>query len=149
MLSPLNSERLIGSVIALVGLAYSIHTYASFDLGTFRRIGPGMFPLGLGIAMTLLGLGIFIFTPDADRETPEFSLKPLIFVLIGVASFALGIAYLGLFPAVVLCVFVASLAERPFKLRGAIGVSIALCLFAWIVFKVALGLSIPLFRWPF
>lgn len=149
MLSPLNSERLIGGLIALFGLVYSIHTVSEFDLGTFRRIGPGMFPLGLGIAMTALGLGIAILAPDADHEPPEFAWKPLLLVLCGVASFALAISYLGLFPAVILCVFVASLAERPFRPIGATCVAAALCLASWLIFKLALGLTIPLARWPF
>jgi hypothetical protein len=147
--SPLNSERLIGAVIVLFGLAYSVHAVDAFDLGTLRRIGPGMFPLGLGIAMTLLGIGIGVLAPDADRETPEFAAGPLVLVIAGIAAFALGISYLGLFPAVILCVFVASLAERPFRPVGAAGVAALLCLAAWLIFKLGLGLTLPLVRWPF
>ncbi len=149
MISPLNSERLIGGLIVLVGLAYALHSFNSFDLGTFRRIGPGMFPLGLGIAMTLLGLGIALLAPDADRETPDFATRPLTLVMLSIAGFALGLSFLGLFPAVVLCIFVASLAERPFRLIGAAGVSIVLCCASWLIFKVAIGLTLPLFKWPF
>lgn len=149
MLSPLRSEQLIGGTIAVFGIVYSIHTLEALELGTFRRIGPGMFPLGLGIVMTALGLGIAIVAPDADREPPDFSLRSLLLVLAGVAAFAFSIAYLGLFAAVILCVVIASLAERKFRPVGVSGVAALLCVAAWLIFNVGLGQSLPLFRWPF
>lgn len=149
MLSPLNAERLIGATIAIVGFSYAWHAYTSFDLGTMRRIGPGMFPVGLGAAMMMLGLGIAIMTPDADRDTPDFAPIPLMLVLAGIASFALGLVFLGLFPAIVLCVLVSSLANRPFKPVGAAATAAVLCVFGWLIFRVGLGLTLPLIRVPF
>lgn len=149
VLSPLNSERLIGGVIALFGLVYSLHTVDAFDLGTFRRIGPGMFPLGLGIGVTLLGIGIAVLAPDRDRAPPDFSPRAAALVLAGVGGFAATIAAFGLFPAVVISVLVASAADRPYRPLGALGVSVTLCIAAWLIFKVGLGLSIPMLRWPF
>lgn len=149
MLSRLNSERLIGGVITLFGLYYALQAYGTLDLGTFRRIGPGMFPLGLGIALTMLGLGIAILTPDADRDNPDFSLRPFVMVLAAVCTFAVAIAFLGLFPAIILCVFIASLAERPFRPMAPLSVSAVLCFAAWLIFRVGLGLAVPLAKWPF
>ena len=149
MISPLNSERLIGGVIALFGIIYSAHTLSAFDLGTFRRIGPGMFPLGLGITITILGIAIAIVAPDADRENPDFSPRSLFLGLIGIVAFAVAIAYVGLFPAVILCTLIASLAERPYKPLVSIGVAVILCVAAWLIFRVGLDLPIPMLRWPF
>ena len=149
MLSPLKSERLIGSAITLFGLYYALQAYGTLDLGTFRRIGPGMFPVGLGMALTALGVGIAILAPDANRENPDFSMRPLITVLLGIGAFAVAIAYLGLFPAVVSCVLIASFAERPFRPVGPISVAVVLCIVAWLIFRIGLGLSIPLLKWPF
>jgi hypothetical protein len=149
LLSPKNAERLIGFVIAIFGIVYSIHTLNTFDLGTVRRMGPGMFPLGLGVTMTLLGIAIAVLVPEANRETQDFAWRPLALVMISLGAFAVGISYLGLFPAVILCVLIVSFAEQPFKPIGAVGTAAALCLAAWLIFKVGLGLTLPLFRWPF
>ena len=149
LISRANSDRLIGLVIAMFGAAYSLHTLDAFDLGTFRRIGPGMFPLGLGIAMTLLGVAIAIVRPDADRDNPDFALRPMILVLLSVGAFAGGIATVGLFPAVVACVVLSSMAERPFRILESLIVAGVLCVGAWLIFKVGLGLSLPLLKWPF
>jgi len=149
MFSPPNSERLIGGVIAVVGAVYCLHTLGSFDLGNLRRMGPGMFPLILGVVMTLLGLGIAVIAPERDRPLPDFEFRTMAFVLAGVAAFALTIAWFGMFPAVAMTVLVASLAERPFKPVAACMVAAVLCVAAWLIFKLGLGLSIPMLRWPF
>jgi hypothetical protein len=149
LLSSLHAERLIGGTIAVFGVVYCLHTVGSFDLGTFRRIGPGMFPLGLGLAMTVLGVGIAVIAPDRERGNPDFSVRTMILVLAGIAGFAATVARLGLAPAIVVAVLVSSVAERPFKPVGAIGVAAALCIAAWLIFKVGLGLSIPMFDWRF
>ncbi|MCI5074183.1 tripartite tricarboxylate transporter TctB family protein [Oricola sp.] len=148
-MSSLKAERLIGVVIVLFSVVFCVHTATTFELGTFRRVGPGMFPLLLGLAMAALGLGIAILAPDKDRDLPDFSFTSLLFVLGGVACFAALIAPFGLFAAVFASVLVASLAERPVKLVPALMVACVLFAGGWLIFSYALGLSLPMFRWPF
>ncbi|MBF9033736.1 tripartite tricarboxylate transporter TctB family protein [Rhodobacterales bacterium HKCCE2091] len=149
MLSPPRSERLIGGVIAIIGALYVLQTLLSYDLGTLRRMGPGMFPLFLGIALTAIGAAIAILAPDRERELPDFAPRTAGFVLGGVVAFAVLVGWFGLAPAVVGCVLVASLAERPPRFLGALAVAGVLCVAAWAIFKVGLGLAIPMLRWPF
>ena len=141
-------ERLVGTTICLLGLAVCLHSYFSFDLGTLRRIGPGMFPFGLGLGLTLLGLGIAVMAPDRERKVPDFSVRTMLLVLAGVGAFAVLVSPFGLFIAIIASVMVTSLAEQPFKPKGAILVAFVLCVLSWVIFKVGLGLAFPMFRWP-
>ena len=51
----------IGSAFALGALSYAV--------GNAARMGPGLFPLLLGVILALLGLAILIWPEEADAES--------------------------------------------------------------------------------
>ncbi|ASV83122.1 tripartite tricarboxylate transporter TctB family protein [Ochrobactrum quorumnocens] len=138
-----------GILLVALGLAFSWYAAVTYELGTLRRMGPGMFPTALGIV--LAGFGLVIVIPAFFRTgvMPEIRVWTPIYVLTGVAAFAIMIRPLGLIPAVLGVVVISSFAELRVKPLSLTILSTALCLIAWLVFRVGLGLPVALFRWPF
>ncbi len=138
-----------GLILVLLGLAFSGYAITQYDLGTLRRMGPGMFPAMLGAAMALLGVLQVIPALMRRGQMPEVRIFSPIFVLSGCAAFALTLTSFGLLPAVAALTIVSSLAEleiRPWRLGLLV---VALCLIAWLVFGIGFGLNLPMYRWPF
>jgi hypothetical protein len=138
-----------GILLAVLGLAFSSYAAANYELGTLRRMGPGMFPTSLGIVLAAFGLVIAVPAFFRSGKRPEVRIWTPIFVLAGVAAFAITIIPFGLIPAVLCVVVISSFAElriKPFSLSI---LSTALCIIAWLVFRVGLGLPVAMFWWPY
>lgn len=138
-----------GAVLVVFGLAFSWYAYGHYDVGTMRRMGPGMFPTALGIV--LAGFGVLLMIPAFFRQgmMPEVRVWTPLFVLTGVAAFAITIRPLGMIPAILAVVIISSMAELKFRPVSLAILCAVLCLMAWLTFRVGLGLPIAMFRWPF
>lgn len=139
-----------GLVLVLCGLALYAHVIASYDIGTLRRMGPGMVPMGL--SLMLAGLGAVLALTALLRppqELPQVQVRPFIFVLAAIGGFAFALRLLGLVPAVVLLVGLSTLADRDARAGTFLALSAVLAAMAFLVFRVGLGMNLPPFRWPF
>lgn len=163
-------ELTTAALLVCLGLGYGIWAYLNYDLGTLRRVGPGMFPLGLGGALALIG--VFLALPalgnirrrhDAlpigsgeavdileQPEEPEGSLRSGVFVLLSLVAFAFVLPVLGTVPALFALVYIAVLAERgrDLLLTPAL-IATVLSVLVWLLFKVALNLPLVMLKWPF
>lgn len=165
-------ELITAALFIGLGLAYGGWAYLNYDLGTLRRIGPGMFPVGLGAILCIIG--IFIALPvlkamaqgAADPAVPAGASSPQVaaaasddspsgwragvFVLLSLTVFSLVLPLFGAVPALFALVFTAVLAEpgRNWHLTPAL-IASALSLFVWLLFKLALNLPLTMLNWPF
>lgn len=119
-----------------------------YPVGTAARMGPGFFPLVLGLILVALGLGVFI--AGWRRRQPEeygaFQWRAVIFITLAVAFGGVLLERIGLAPAVIAATFIGALSEtRANWLRVAL-VALLLVAFAWLVFVFGLGLRLPLVR---
>lgn len=138
-----------GALLILAGGAVSGIAISNYPLGTMSRMGPGMFPAGLGGLLAILGLILVIQSFRREGHRPDIRIWSPLFVLGGVAAFAILIAPFGMIPAILGIVIISSLAELRVKPASVALLCLALCLIAPGVFKFGLGLQVPLFRWPF
>lgn len=117
----------------------------NYDLGTLKNMGPGYFPMLLGIAMVAMGLWLVV-TAQADTtgtsSDPGPSLRGIACLAAAILAFALLIEAAGMIPAVGATVFLASRANKGMSLRGAMVLSIGAALASWLIFRVGLGLQI-------
>lgn len=149
MLSHDYRDILGGVVLIAFGLAFSAYAFANYEMGTVNRMGPGMFPVALGVVLAAFGVMQAVPALFRTGKMPEIRIWTPLFVLSGVAAFALMIRPFGLLPAVLGVTLISSLAElkiRPVSLAILAG---SLCLISWLIFRVGLGLPIPMYRWPF
>jgi hypothetical protein len=138
-----------GFLLTAVGLAYSSFAAVSYNLGTLRNMGPGMFPVALGVVLAVFGIVIAIPAFFRSGSVPEIRRWSPLFVLSGVMAFSITIAPFGLLPAIAAVVIVSSLAELTIRPIRLVLLTATLCLLAWGLFGLLLGLAVPLLRWPF
>lgn len=157
MLLKSQKDFLSGLLFMAVGGAFA-YGASTYQVGTAARMGPGYFPLLLGVLLALMGAVIAVRsfiagTPDGDR-VGAIAWKPLLLVLganvafgalmIGVPS--LGIPQFGLVVAIFAQVGIASLAAEKFVLTEVLVLAAILAVGSYAAFVVLLGLQFPV--WP-
>ena len=138
-----------GALLAVFGLIVAVDAAASYDLGTLRRMGPGMFPMELGVILSVFGVALIIPALVSAGKRPHILIFSPLFVLLGVSAFALLVRPFGLIPAILAVVIISSVAELKIRPVSLTILSVTMCVLAWLVFRVGLGLAMPMFRWPF
>lgn len=146
-----------GLMFSAVGVAFALGA-REYSLGTLGRMGPGFFPMVLGILLAVLGLVITVRALGAERSesgriTP-IAWKPLLCIIGANIVFgillgglpAIGLPEMGFVFAIVALVFLSSAAGHQFKLRETALVAVALTVGGWVVFVELLDL--PFRLWP-
>ncbi len=138
-----------GGLLIFGGLLFSWYAATHYDLGTLRRMGPGMFPVALGITLALFGVAMAI--PAFFKPGPKVTIRiwtPL-FIMAGVGAFALMVRPFGLLPAIVGVTVLSSFAELRVRPVSLVLLCTFLCVMSWLIFSVGLGLPMAMYRWPF
>lgn len=138
-----------GLLLLLIGSAVSYVAITFYPLGTVQRMGPGMFPAGLGVVLGALGLLLAFHALLRQGTPPDIRIISPLFVIGGVAAFASIIGPFGLIPAIVAILVITSIANIKIHPVSLALLCLALSLLAPFVFVFCLGLPIPLLRWPF
>lgn len=142
-----------GILIAGFGVTVAAHSLSAFAIGTLSQMGPGFFPLTLGVILVLSGLAIAIkghlsgprASKEAARHPPEW--RAWFLICLGVASFVVLAKYAGMVPATFSIVFISALADRKNNWRHAFILALAMALVSVVVFWLALQIQLPLFKW--
>jgi hypothetical protein len=141
-----------GIMFAGFGATFAILAQA-YDIGTLRQMGPGWFPLALGLLLTVLGiLIVFNAAPqrpgadDKDDAIEPFGWREFLLVLLSIAFFALLLPYLGVIVAIVLMVVTSALAGHEKKPLEVVIVAVALSVACYVIFIYGLGVPLPV--WP-
>lgn len=146
-----------GLMFMVLGIAYAWGA-TNYTIGEGARMGPGYFPLMLGILLAIIGI-IIVFgamvveTEDGD-PIGSFAWKPLFFVILANFVFglmlggipAIGLPAMGLIVGIYAAVFVASLAGDEFKVKEVAILATALAVLSYLAFIVLLNLQFPV--WP-
>jgi hypothetical protein len=141
-----------GGLMTLIGAAVTLDS-TTYDVGTMTHMGPGMFPLILGIVLTFIGVLIFgaaLATPlgSDERILPEKrEWRGWFCILAGPTLFIIFGEFLGMAPATFVCVFVSALGDRTATLKGSAILAAAVTFFGVLLFSYVLQLPFPIFRW--
>ena len=140
-----------------VGAAFAWGS-GNYSLGTGARMGPGYFPLMLGILMAVLGIvitfqSLVVETEDGDK-IGAWAWKPLFFIIAANLLFGLmlgglpsaKIPAMGLIAAIYALTFVASMAGEEFKVKEVLVLATVLAIMSYLAFIVLLKLQFPV--WP-
>jgi hypothetical protein len=146
-----------GLMFMLIGGAFAWGA-TSYSVGTGARMGPGYFPLLLGIVLAALGAAILFYSLVEHTEDGEpvgkFAWRPIVFVLGANIVFGIllaglpkfGIPAMGLIMAIYALVIIASLAGDRFVLRDVLILATILSAGSYLAFIVLLKLQMPV--WP-
>lgn len=144
-----------GLMFAAAGLAFAIGA-TNYNIGTGARMGPGYFPLGLGVILAILG-GIIMLKGVMGKGGPKLgkvALRPLVCIIGANVVFGvllaglpgLGIPAMGLVVAIYGLTLVASLADRKFRLRSVLVLATVLAALSYGAFVKLLNLQFQI--WP-
>jgi len=149
-------DLLAGLMFTITGAAFALGA-RSYDLGTAGRMGPGYFPLMLGVLLAVLGILVTLQSFGQPREGEELGAiawKPLIFIIGANLIFGLllgglpsvGIPAMGLIAAVYGLTFISMLAGEHFTFKSATVLGSILAGGSYVIFVRLLGLTFQV--WP-
>ena len=146
-----------GLMFAGVGAAFALGA-TNYSIGSAARMGPGYFPLVLGVLLTVLGTAIafkatVVETEDGD-PVGHWGWRPLFFVLMANFVFGvllaglptLGVPAMGLIVAIYGLTFIAALGSREFRAKEVFVLATVLAAGSYGAFVWALKLQFPV--WP-
>jgi len=146
-----------GLMFMCVGVAFAWGA-SSYTIGNGARMGPGYFPLVLGILLAVLGGAItfkalVVETFDGDH-IGAIAWKPLFFIILSNLIFgaaigglpSIGLPPLGLVVGIFLLTFVAANAGDEFKLKEVAILATLLAILSYAAFILLLNLQFPV--WP-
>ncbi|MDP1567319.1 MAG: tripartite tricarboxylate transporter TctB family protein [Polaromonas sp.] len=140
-----------------VGVAFAWGA-TSYNVGTGARMGPGYFPLMLGVLMAVIGAAItftsLVVETVGGGKIGKWAWKPLFYVIAANVVFGVLLAGLpsikfpafGLIVAIYALTFIASMAEAGWKFKTTFILASVLALGSYLAFVVALKLQFPV--WP-
>lgn len=146
-----------GVLFTVVGTAFAVGA-TSYTVGDAARMGPGYFPLMLGVLLAILGSAVTIKsftsgTPGGDK-VGEIAWRPLSFVvganlafgalLVGLPS--IGFPAMGLIIATYALVIIASMARKGFSFKESFILATLLAVGSYVGFVYLLKLQFPV--WP-
>ncbi|MBP7421271.1 MAG: tripartite tricarboxylate transporter TctB family protein [Burkholderiaceae bacterium] len=140
-----------------VGIAFAWGA-TTYTVGTGARMGPGYFPLMLGILLAIIGAvmafkATVVETVGGDK-IGKWAWKPLVFILLANFTFgvllgglpSIGVPAMGLIIAIYALTIIAGMAGDQFSLKSSILLATALAIGSYVAFIWALKLQIQV--WP-
>ncbi len=146
-----------GLMFTVVGASFA-YGATNYSIGSGGRMGPGYFPLLLGVILAILGSAIMFKALVVETQTGDkigkWAWKPLFFIIAANLLFgvllgglpSVGIPALGLIAAIFGVTIVASLAGDTFKLKEVLILSVVLSIGSYLAFIKLLNLQFPV--WP-
>lgn len=134
-----------GALFVAIGAFFALSTTFNLSIGSAFSMGPGYFPVLLGLILIGLGLaiGVTAFTAPAE-PLGQVSWRGAGLVTASIVFFALTVRGLGMAPALGGATILAALSSDRNSLLFAIGLSLCLTAFCILVFIVALRLPYPI-----
>ena len=146
-----------GLMFTVVGASFA-YGATSYNIGSGGRMGPGYFPLLLGVILAILGSAIMfkalvVETQDGEK-IGKWAWKPLFFIIASNLLFgvllgglpSVGIPAMGLIAAIFGVTIVSSLAGDTFNLKEVLILSVVLSIGSYLAFIMLLKLQFPV--WP-
>ena len=146
-----------GLMFMVLGAAFAWGA-TKYSIGTGARMGPGYFPLMLGVLLAILGAvvafnGLVIERVGGDK-VGKWAWKPLCYIIGANLIFgvclgglpSIGLKSLGLIAGIYALTFVASIAEPGWKVKNTFFLGTALAVISYLAFIKLLKLQFPV--WP-
>jgi len=146
-----------GVVYAAVGVAFAWGA-TNYTLGEGARMGPGYFPLLLGILLTVIGLAVsfkaLVVETEGGDKIGAIAWKPLGFIIAANLLFgvllgglpSIGLPAMGLIAAIFGLTLVSSLAGDTYNIKEVLVLATILAAGSYVAFVWLLKLQFPV--WP-
>ena len=146
-----------GLMFTVVGGGFALGA-TNYSIGSGARMGPGYFPIMLGVILAVLGGFIMFYSMVEHTEDGEpvgaFAWRPLVLILGANLVFgvllgglpSIGLPPMGMVLAIYALVIIASMAGENFELKPVLFLATVLAIGSYLAFIVLLKLQMPV--WP-
>lgn len=129
-----------GIALVLIGLYFGVQSWM-LPLGTTLRMGPGYFPLVLSGLLILLGLIVALQSIGREGQPiGRLAWRGALFILPAPVIFGLTVRGLGFVPAIFVATLIASRASVKMSWTASLVLTVAVTIFATLIFSYGLGL---------
>lgn len=125
---------LLGLYMALEGSRYGV--------GTITRIGPGFFPVSIGVLLMGLSVAVAFEVRHSLAAAPHIPARVTAVLAVSVLAFGLLVTTAGFIPAVFAVVFISRFAQPGNNVLASTILAASLAIVGWLVFIV--GFNLPL-----
>jgi hypothetical protein len=143
-----DTQDLVGG-LALMALGLFAAYYANehYEIGDLRRMGPGFFPVSLGL--TLAVLGVLVALPAWFRQGPVIrpAWATLGLVMLSLVIFSFTLKTLGVVFATMVAVFISSMADRGIGWKSRLLLCVGVAVTTYVIFIMGLSMVLPVWPW--
>ena len=130
----------------------------TYNVGEGARMGPGYFPLMLGVLMAILGIAVtfksLVVETEGGDKIGKWAWKPLVYIIAANLLFgvllgglpSIKLPAMGMIAAIYALTFVASMAEAGWKVKNTFILATVLAAGSYVAFVVVLKLQFAV--WP-
>lgn len=136
-----------GLFLTALGLFAAWYAQQNFDIGNLTRMGPGFFPVGLGLILAALGVLIALPAFFRGGEGTNVQWRTLALVTASLCVFAFTLKPLGLVFSTFAAAIVSSLADHDISWRNRLLVAAGVSLMTYLVFSLGLSMVLPVWPW--
>ena len=141
-----NKDFWAGLVFAGTG-AVAMFIARTDPFGTTLRMGPGYFPILLGVILICFGLYIMVRgLRKVEMIKGNWSIRALIILPLSVVLFGVVMELAGFIPALAVLIFVSAASGREFKFKEVLLLAVFLTVLSVAMFIWGLGLPYPLIK---
>jgi hypothetical protein len=141
-------DWLTGGIVTAIGV-FVVARSVTYQVGSASHMGPGYFPLVSGILVIIFGLAIIFVegrrAVEGVNVQPQF--RALVFISLGLASFAALIERAGLVPAVMATTILCCLANKSIRPPTAVALAVVAAALASAIFVWGLRMPMDLIEW--
>ena len=137
------NELLAALAVVAFGLVW-LAIAATYPMGTLVRAGAGFFPAALSVVLIVIGFVLAWQSRSEASDALDLRPRPAVLILGGILAWALLVDRIGFLPATAILVALCALAERESTWLSAVGTTVFLCLFGYVVFIEGLGIPLSL-----
>ena len=146
-----------GLLFMVVGVGFAWGA-TNYKIGDASRMGPGYFPLMLGILLAVVGLVVMFLSLVVETEDGDpvgsIAWKPLFFIILANLTFgvllgglpSIDLPHMGLMAAIFALTFIAAYAGDEFRVKEVFILAIVLAALSYVAFIWLLSLQFP--AWP-
>lgn len=148
-----------GLMFIVIGVAFALGA-KNYSIGSGARMGPGYFPMLLGILLALIGAVVTVGAvvgknaPPGGDKIGKWAIKPLFFIILANVLFgiligglpSIGLPPMGMIIGIYVLTIVASMAGDEFSLKSSLVLGTVLAAGSYVAFVWALKLQFPV--WP-
>jgi|SRR5437867_2982574 len=140
-----------------VGVAFAWGA-TTYNVGEGARMGPGYFPLLLGILMAILGALVtfkaLVVESEGGDKIGKWAWTPLVFIILANLAFgvllgglpSIGLPPMGMIAAIYALTFISSMAEAGWKFKNTFILATVLAIGSYVAFVLVLKLQFAV--WP-